>query len=261
MLHVEKPSHLAAEFAAQFQDPSVVEAYWTRPPYPRGVFAQLDELAAGGRVLELGCGSGDITYELAPRVRSVDAVDPSAPMLAVAKRRIQAANVRWFLDSAESFAPDGPYDLVVAAESLHWMHWREVLPKIGRCLAPDGIFAIVVDRAFSKLPWSAQLRLVVARHSTNRTYVPYDIVEELTTRALFQELGRATVVEHGFSQGIDDYVESFHSRNGFSRDRMRPAAAAAFDAEVRALVLAHRLTGVVSGEVSSTIVWGRPAAH
>jgi hypothetical protein len=42
---------------------------------------------------------------------------------------------------------------------------------------------------------------------------------------------------------------------------MRPTAAAAFDAEVRALVLAHRLTGVVSGAVASTIVWGRPAAR
>lgn len=262
MLRAGQPSHLDPEFASQFSDPSVVEAYWTRPPYPRTVFTKLASLIAGAsaRVLELGAGSGDLTFGLAPLVDSIDAVDPSEPMLAAARAQKPGSvrNVRWFLEAAEAFAPIGRYDLAVAAESLHWMRWRDVLPKIGRALAKGGVLAIVVDRRFSNLPWDAQVRTLVARHSTNRGYAPYDVVSELTSRGLFTEMGRETITETGFSQTIDDYIESFHTRNGFSRDRMRPAAAAAFDADVRALVLAHRLTGVVSGEVSSTVVWGLP---
>lgn len=262
MRRAEQPSHLSSEFASQFSDPSVVAAYWTRPPYPRGVFTKLAALIAGprARVLELGAGSGDLTFGLAPLVDDIDALDPSEPMLAVARtlRPSSVRNVRWFLEAAESFAPIGKYDLAVAAESLHWMRWREVLPKIGRALAKGGVLAIVADRKFTNLPWSAQLATLLARHSTNRDYVPYDVVAELTARGLFTELGRETISDTSFSQSIDDYIESFHTRNGFSRDRMRPSAAAAFDADVRALVLAHRLTGVVSGEVSSTVVWGLP---
>ena len=39
-----------------------------------------------------------------------------------------------------------------------------------------------------------------------------------------------------FQQSIDDYVESFHSMNGFTRERMTEEAAHAFDIEVRELV-------------------------
>ena len=55
-------------------------------------------------------------------------------------------------------------------------------------------------------------------------------------------------------------MESFHSRNGFSRERMPTQEAAAFDDAVKALVLAHRSDGIVSGEVEATVVWGTPRA-
>ena len=61
-----------------------------------------------------------------------------------------------------------------------------------------------------------------------------------------------------FSQTIDDYIESLHARNGFSRDRMAPEAAAAFDAEVRALLEAHHPDGIIRGRNQAHVVWGRP---
>ena len=39
-----------------------------------------------------------------------------------------------------------------------------------------------------------------------------------------------------FQQSIDDYVESLHSMNGFSRERMTEEAAHGFDSEARELV-------------------------
>ncbi len=39
-----KPTHLGIEYAAQFKDTSIVEAYHHRPPYPAEVFEMLADL-------------------------------------------------------------------------------------------------------------------------------------------------------------------------------------------------------------------------
>jgi hypothetical protein len=66
------------------------------------------------------------------------------------------------------------------------------------------------------------------------------------------------LVEAGFRPSLDSYGEPFHSRNGYSRDRMHSDAAAAFDSELRALVHSHQRSQVVAGEVASTVTWGQP---
>lgn len=257
-----RPSHLGPEYASVFGDASVVRAYSTRPPYPQALFAALAGLLPlnrARRVLELGCGSGDLTLGLAPLVDEVDAVDPSAAMLECARGRSPAltSNVRWVLQAAESFEAQGVYSMVVAAESLHWMDWAVVFPRVARLLASDGLFAIIVDRVFARFAWADALGGLVAAYSMNRDYQPVDLVGELTQRKLFVELGRERTVST-FAQSLDDYVESFHSRNGFSRDRMHSSRAAEFDVALRGLVLDHNPDGMVCGEVSSTLVWGRP---
>ncbi|MGH2502159.1 MAG: class I SAM-dependent methyltransferase, partial [Ktedonobacterales bacterium] len=93
-----KPAHLGPNYAAQFQDAAVVEAYPTRPPYPEAVFDLLESLAVEPPIaLDAGCGTGDIARRLAQRMRRVDAVDISAAMIAMGQRLPggDAANLRW----------------------------------------------------------------------------------------------------------------------------------------------------------------------
>lgn len=73
-----RPSCLGPEYGAQFEDESVARAYEFRVLYAPEVFSSLGSLQpeGPGRVLELGCGSGDLTIGLAPHTSSVDAVDP-----------------------------------------------------------------------------------------------------------------------------------------------------------------------------------------
>jgi len=61
-----------------------------------------------------------------------------------------------------------------------------------------------------------------------------------------------------FQQSIDDYVESFHSMNGFSRERMTEEAAHGFDSEVSELV--SKYCPEVEMELQSVgkVVWGNP---
>jgi hypothetical protein len=61
-----------------------------------------------------------------------------------------------------------------------------------------------------------------------------------------------------FRQSVDEYVESFHARNGLSRDRMDAQAASAFDRQLRELVREHCSGGIVELQISGRVIWGRP---
>lgn len=259
-----KPAHLGAPYAAQFQDAAVVVAYPHRPPYPAEVYERLAALlAVPAAVLDLGCGTGDLARPLAARLEGVariDAVDVSAPMLTLARSLPggDRPNLRWILGAAEDAPLSPPYGLVTAGESLHWMSWEVVLPRCRALLAPDALLAIV-EREEMPQPWTAALVQLIQRYSTNHDFAPYNLIHELTSRDLFAPTGQHTTAPVAFRQSLGGYVESIHSRNGFSRDRMSPAAAAAFDAEVRALLARHFPSGRVELAVRAQLTWGLPA--
>lgn len=255
-----KPDHLGREYGGQFADPGVVAAYHHRPPYPAEVLDILVGLVvAPGTVLDVGTGTGEIARGLVGRVAGVDAVDPSAGMLAKGRGLPGGGHPRltWILGGAEDAPLHPPYGLVTAAASLHWTKWAVVLPRIRSVLAPGGVLAIV-DLAEEPRPWDGSLREVIARYSTNRRFRPYDLVAELEDRGLFRELGRRRTAPVPFAQPVAAYVESFHARNGFSRDRMGPEDATAFDAAVEGLVAPHAVAGVVQLGVAGEVVWGVP---
>lgn len=258
-----KPAHLAPEYAAQFQDAAIVAAYPTRPPYPAETFTRLRALLVGHAVaLDVGCGTGDIARRLAPLVARVDAIDIAAGMIAAGQRLPggDAPNLRWQVGALEDAPLDAPYGLIVAGESLHWMEWSVVLPRLRAALAP-GARLVLAGRVEEEAPWWSELLKLIIHYSTNRDFQPYDLVEELTSRNLYQTEGEAQTEPETFTQSVGDYIESIHSRNGFSRDRMEPAQAAAFDSAARALITPHAVNDSVTLRIRARLVWGQPAAR
>ena len=75
-----KPKGWASEYAAWFDEPSAVDRYHLRPPYPAETFDLLASLVVGSLrvVLDAGCGPGDLALGLAPLVDRADGVDRSA---------------------------------------------------------------------------------------------------------------------------------------------------------------------------------------
>jgi SAM-dependent methyltransferase len=259
-----KPLFWGREQAATFEDASVAAAYRCRPPHPPATFAVLTELIKDSprAVLDLGCGDGLLARPLAPLVDRVDAVDVSAAMVAAGRRRPGGGHphLRWIVGAAEAAPLAPPYALATAGDSLHWMDWEVVLPRLRAALAPNGVLAIVGVGA-ERPPWaSASLLPLIERYSTNPHRPPEaDLLEHLQRRGLFAVLGRARTANAPFRQTVDDYVESWHARNGFSRQRMRPGDAEAFDAAIRALVLPFATAGgLLEQTVYGSVVWGRP---
>ena len=258
-----KPAHLALEYGAQFRDQSVADAYGYRPPYPP---ATVDLLAAllvdePRVVLDAGCGRGELARPLARLADRVDAVDPSAAMIEHG-RALPGGNhpvLSWIVGPMEDAPLRPPYALITAGASLHWMDWAVVLPRMAAALTPHGALAIV-DQFVAPNPWDAALQELIDEFSTNRAYRPYDLIEELESRRLFWRAGERRTEPVPFLQSVEAYVESFHARNGFSRDRMGPDRAAAFDTAALALVRGHRPRGRVELAVAGTVVWGLPLA-
>ena len=258
---VPKPDHLGPDYAAQFQDRGVVAAYRHRPPYPAAVFDILLDLLppAPRTVLDAGCGTGDLARRLVERVERVDAVDWSAGMIEMGRGLPGGNHLRltWIHARIEEAPLRPPYGLITAGESLHWFDWAAVLPRFRAALAPAGCLAII-ERLEQPAPWTAGLSAIIPRYSTNRAFRPYDLVAELAARGLFHKQGEQRTAPIRVTQSLEDYVESIHSRNGFSRDRMPPAAAAAFDAEVARLLRPWTQAGRVELQIAARIIWGQP---
>ena len=72
-------------------------------------------LPAGGRILDIGCGFGRHSVELAKRGFAVAGIDPSAAMISAARQRAEEAGVRLNLQNiaAESFISDSLFDLAL----------------------------------------------------------------------------------------------------------------------------------------------------
>jgi SAM-dependent methyltransferase len=260
---VDKPRPAArAELAATFADPGVASAYRHRPPYPPEVFDALEHLITDRPrdVLDLGAGQGALARALAARVDAVDAVDVSAAMLAEGARLPggRAPNLRWILGAAETAALSGPYALVTAGASLHWMSWGTTLPRLAPLLA-EHAFLAVVDHGYHDQPWRADVAEIIVRHSRSPGYDPdFSVPRELSARGLWEVAGHVQVTPVPFRQPAAAYVEQFHSTSALARTWMSAAEAAAFDRAVTRVVAPYAVDGVLEMTVAAELTWGRP---
>lgn len=256
----QKPEQLRLEYAEPFKDASVVEAYHYRPPYPAEVFAILVELLRGTvrRVLDVGCGTGEIARNLVGNVGQVDAVDFSGFMIEQGKRLPNGDHpaLRWLHGQIEEVALEPLYGLVTAGASLHWMDWEIVLPRFHEILVEGG-FVAIVEHKIEPDPWSI-LSEIISHYKTNPDYQPYDLIEELEEHGLFTQVGEKVTAPVNFVQSLDDYIESYHSRSGFSRKRMGAERAEAFDREASRILRLSYPDGMISFQVIGHVIWGLP---
>lgn len=98
-----------------------------------------EHLGPGMSVLELGCGAGYFTRELACSVAEVVAIDVSPDLLEIARTNCSAPNVRYQIQNAYELSyPDAVFDSVVGSSVLHHLEIEKAVREIYRVLKPGG---------------------------------------------------------------------------------------------------------------------------
>ncbi len=247
-----------------------------RAGYPQEFFdfvIKTFELKGDGRLLDAGCGTGQIAFPLAQHVAEVVALDPEEEMLAEAKRQAKQAgalNISYVQRKAEDISADlGTFRLTTMGASFHWMEQAVVLQKIYAVTERRGGVVIVSD---SSSPWRdadaerwkevrkelVQKYLGEQRRAGDRHYTkPQESFEDQLNESPF---GRYEEWTHDYERtwsleaAINFlYSTSFASRRLFG-DRLE-----AFENELREALLALEPAGVFKEQVRVQALFARKA--
>ena len=149
-----------------------------RPAYPDEAVAALVDAARRARGVEasgrddalraadIGAGTGKMSELLARGGLLVDAVEPSEAMRAQAS---PIEGVTWHDGVAEETGlPNDVYDIVVFAQSWHWMDPERAGLEAARILAPGGALAIVWNQMAVSIPWVHRLTRIMRSGDVHR---------------------------------------------------------------------------------------------
>jgi ubiquinone/menaquinone biosynthesis C-methylase UbiE len=183
-----------------------------RRGYPPAVVDELADalgLDLGSRVLDIGCGTGQLTLPLAARVRAALGVDVEADMLRLAHRAARdagAGNATWLLGADRDLGAltaltgEHVFDAATIGQALHWMDAPGLFAALRRLVRPGGGVAVVTNG-------EPQWLLDVAWSRALRGYLERRLGRSLTARCgtdpASRQASRVALVDAGFDR-IDE---------------------------------------------------------
>ncbi len=161
----------------------MVEAYEQRPAYPDALIEHLAVLAGapGARVGDIGAGLGHLALPLAARGFDVTAVEPAVGMLEQLRTRAARTNssVRTVHAAAESMPiEEGHFDLVLAADVVHFLDSERAAHEVARVLGPRGALALITVE-LSPTPFMQEVVSIMEESAPRRPRQVRSSVEQL----------------------------------------------------------------------------------
>jgi SAM-dependent methyltransferase len=259
-------------------DPTIYQgaaAYYARgrPPYSQLLVPTLADavgLDGTGRLLDVGCGPGILTLELAGCFDEAVGLDPDADMLAEAARRAREAgveNARWVRALAEDVPKLdlGPSKLVTFGQSFQWTDRERVGEAVYDILEPGGALALITHAhegrpqpsgpGYPEIPHD-EIRALIARYLGPRPRagqglrseagagLPADRYEDALARTRFGTArsvfapGRSDIV-----RDIDGVLAGYFSTS-FAAPHLFGDRRAAFEADVHAELAGRSPSGL-----------------
>jgi ubiquinone/menaquinone biosynthesis C-methylase UbiE len=237
----------------------------------RETYLSLLDISAGERVLDVGCGSGAVTRDIARRVGDrglVVGLDASGELLSVARSLAEAAGLGHRVEFREGNAlrlpfPDGSFDVVVCATVLsHVPEGATAVPELARVLRPGGrlgVFDFDADMTIFTHPDRVLTRRIVAA-AADASAVDGWLVRRLPL--LFRRAGLADVRVRGFFP-LETEPRSFYASMADRSAEVAVKVGVINEAERRAwLDVFHEQEAqgsIVAGRLH-IFVWGRKPA-
>ena len=118
-----------------------------RPLYPAAMMddiQQVSQIPQLGRILEIGCGTGQATLPWAKKGYVMTCLDLGEQTIAFVKNKMAAYHKVQFIhaDFETWEFDDRSFDLVIAGSAFHWINGEIGYPKLSRILKPTGYVAL-----------------------------------------------------------------------------------------------------------------------
>jgi ubiquinone/menaquinone biosynthesis C-methylase UbiE len=144
------------------------------------------------RVLELGCGTGYFTRELAKLRIQVTAIDISPELIEAAKSEIKSENVSFEVQNAyEMTYGSDQFEAVIGSSVLHHLEIEKAVSEIYRVLKPGGVIAFTEPNMLNpqialqkNIPW---LKRRLGDSPDETAFFSWNI-KKLLTRAGFKNV-------------------------------------------------------------------------
>jgi len=239
-----------------------------RPHYPQELFEFLVRcyhLDGTGRALDLGCGTGQLTFSLVPYFEQVIGMEPDEAMLKTARQLVCAAhvpNVCFKLGSSWELSPAmGQFRLVTMGESFHWMDREQVLFTLHSMIPPGGGVVIVSRKFHASQQHEAAVtktleQFLGARRRAGQGYSshPSERHEVILARSLFAVL-EPWHYEYQQDRTIDEIIGFLYSTSYAAR-RLFGDQAEAFEARLRSALLEVEPRGCFTFRILITALLG-----
>jgi SAM-dependent methyltransferase len=224
-------------------------AYYTRyrVPYPDQLIERVSArggLAPGERLLDLGCGPGQLGIAFARLSgATVTGLDPEPEMLDTARADAATAGVAvdFIQGSSYDLGPAfAPLKMTVMGRSFHWMDRPATLKALDQITVPDGCVVLFGDRHMSSTPeWrdvvNGLAETFAPARNTDRErrkgpdWTPHEAV---LLQSPFNDLERIGIIRER-QLSIDDIVGRAFSTSVTSPETLGDKADA-FETELRA---------------------------
>ena len=148
-----------------------------REGYPEEFFELLRSkfsLSENDRILDLGCGTGQIAIPMAGMVKEVVAMDPEPAMVAEGKEQAVASgvsNIKWIEGGSEDLPllknKLGEFKLVTIGTAFHWMDREKTLDKLHEIISDDGGIAIAWNTSiwtYRSYEWLTTVRELIRKY-------------------------------------------------------------------------------------------------
>ncbi|HZC72834.1 MAG TPA: class I SAM-dependent methyltransferase [Jatrophihabitans sp.] len=246
------------------------------PPELADALVAALELDGSGRLLDVGCGPGSLTLQLAASFERATGLDADAEMLAEAARQARAAgitNVDWLHLRAEDISPAlGRFRVVTLAQSFHWMDRPRVAPLVREVLDPNGalvhVHATTHDGTETDLllphpqPPRREINALVERFLGSRRRAGQGVrpaaasgvaetgreEAEIYGAAGFRDPSRIEIPERTVTRSADDVVAGVFSLSS-AAPHLFGARAAEFEAALRELLTRTSVDGRFSARM------------
>ncbi len=172
----------------------------------------ISHIKKGQRVLDLGCGTGELTLWAAQKGAKVKGIDVNSQMLEIAQKRVAEANIAENIELCEMGVAElggeesANYDVVMSGLCFSELTEDELiytLKEVKRILKPEGLLLIadeVRTKSISKriLNWLIRFPLVILTYliAQTTTNAVRDLPEKIEEAGLLIELVRLNKMEN-----------------------------------------------------------------